>query len=132
MKKEKAEKYMWSLKKPMYIDKTDKRYKSYVRQLKKVGFSDTETWNLDSVISEFILPRLKRFKETCNGFPGGRGLTMNKWYKMLDKMIFAFEWNVGCNADSNFNLSEKEEKANWKKYKEGMSLFSEYFRDLWW
>jgi hypothetical protein len=29
-------------------------------------------------------------------------------------------------------LSEEQIKENWGKYTEGMKLFAEYFRDLWW
>jgi hypothetical protein len=83
----------WSVKKPLYITKKDKRYAKHLKQLKERGFSDTETWSLYSVLSDFILPRLKRFKEVTNGFPSTGDMTMEKWYEILDKMIFAFEWS---------------------------------------
>jgi hypothetical protein len=131
MKKEKIEKYMWSIKKPMYIEKNDKRYKEHVKQLKKYGFSDTETWNLFGVIAEFVLPRLKRFKKVSNGYPGGE-ITEAKWNEILDKMIFAFEWSITYDNEDNSALSEKREKANWKRYEEGMELFAKWFMALWW
>ncbi len=67
MKKKQKYEYMWSLKKPMYIDKTDKRYNKHMKQLKTVGFSDSETWSLHSTIAMFVLPRLIRFKEVTKG-----------------------------------------------------------------
>lgn len=124
----------WSVKKPLYITKRDKRYAKHLKQLKERGFSDTETWSLYSVLSEFILPRLKRFKEVTNGFPSTGDMTMEKWYEILDKMIFSFEWALfeDEDADAYGKLSEEEIKENWGKYAEGMKLFAEYFRDLWW
>ena len=124
----------WSLKKPPYLDKKDKRYSRYAKQLKTNGFCDPETWGLDSNISKFILPRLIRFKEVNNGYPPD--LTVEKWNEILDQMIFAFHWNI--NYDGNFdnnefeNLSEEEEKLNWSKFETGMKFFAEYFRHLWW
>jgi hypothetical protein len=129
-KKTEEHEYMWSLKVPMYIGKKDERYNKYVEQLKKDGFSDTETWGLDSVIAQFILPRLIRFKEVTNGYPPD--FTMEKWQEMLDKMIFAFDWTLNHDKDDNYNLSEEVKKANWKRYSEGMRLFSDNFTQLWW
>jgi len=128
-KKEKLSK--WSLKKPMYIDKTDKRYEKYLKQLKDTGFSDTETWNLLGVIAEFILPRLKRFREIANGHPGV--LTEAKWNKILDKMIFSFEWTLVDSDDfTHEHSTDKQLERGWKRYEEGMELFREYFMALWW
>jgi hypothetical protein len=131
--KKKIEKYTtskWSLKKPLYLDKKDKRYKEHLAALKKNGFSHAETWSLDSVISEFVLPRLKCFKQVNNGVPCG--FTEEKWNEIIDKMIFAFEWNLAYENDENLDLDKKLQKANWKKYNEGMKLFSKHFRNLWW
>ena len=122
--------YKWVTKKPLYIDKKDKRYKKYVEQLRQSGFSDTETWCLTSVIAQFVLPRLIRFKSAVNGYP--MGLSIEKWYEMLDQMIFAFEWALAYDESENWELSDKAKKENWKRYKKGMKLFSENFMDLWW
>lgn len=115
----------WSLKEPLYIEKSDKKYDEYVNQIKKNGFSDTETWALDSVISEFILPRLKRFKEINNGFPVD--LTPEKWDEILDDMIFAFEWS---NSRDDFKINHGSE--SYERYKKGIRLFAEYYLELWW
>jgi hypothetical protein len=32
---------------------------------------------------------LKRFKKVANGFPSCGDMTMDKWYEILDKMIFS-------------------------------------------
>jgi len=121
----------WSLRKPLYIGKKDERYEWHLKQLKTTGISDTETWSLDATIAEFILPRLKRFKVVNSGYPSS--LTEKKWNEILDKMIFAFEWALAdVDISEHADLSEKERKLKWKKYEEGMNLFSKYFMDLWW
>lgn len=120
----------WTLKKPMYLKKNDNRYKKHVRDLKKYGFSNSETWCLYSCICQFILPRLKRFRDIKAAYP--MGLKQEEWTEMLDKMIFSFEWAMLNDEGENLYLSEEEQKANWEKYKEGMNLFSEWFMALWW
>jgi hypothetical protein len=119
----------WSLKKPLYIKKDDKRYARHLKQLKTNGFSDAETWSLDSVISEFILPRLQRFREIDNGIPNG--MEAKEWTDILDAMIFAFNWNSN-HWELSENLTVDEESCMWKKHEEGMKLFATHFRNLWW
>ena len=117
----------WSLKEPLYLEKTDKRYKAHLKELKETGFSHAETWGLNSVIAELILPRLKRFKEVNSGFP--MDLSEERWNAVLDKMIFAFDWVL---TYEDKNLSKEEIRIGFDKYNEGMELFSENFMDLWW
>jgi hypothetical protein len=121
------EKSRWSLKKPMYLDKKDKRYKKHMAQLKKNGFSDSETWSLDSAIAEFIVPRLKRFKQLQNGFP--MGLTEQQWDVIVDKMIFAFEFHL---MKDNWSDNKAGFDAEYEKYEEGLQLFTKWFGHLWW
>ena len=88
------------------------------------GWDDSDTWDLESTLARWLVPRLKRFKEVTNGFPGG--LTEEKWDEYLDKMILAFtligeEWQ---------DWDTDEEKV--KQVNEGLDLFREYFFDLWW
>jgi len=118
----------WSLKKPLYLKKNDRRYAKHLKQLKTNGFSDAETWGLDSVIAEFILPRLIRFKELNIGFPGGwEDITFEKWQSMIDEMIFAFDWSLHHEDDT-----DEQQTENWKKYQKGMDIFAKWFRNLWW
>lgn len=123
----------WSVKNPLYITKKDKRYSKHVKMLKECGFSDTETWSLYSVIAEFALPRLKRFKEITICHPANLK-DEHEWSGILDKIIFAFEWvGIDDNCDEEYEkMSDEERKKNWDRYLEGMKLFAEYFRDLWW
>lgn len=125
----KALKSMWMLKKPLYITKKDKRYAKNVKQLKEWGFCDTETWSLYSPIAQFILPRLKRFKEVSCCYPAG--LSVEKWDVILGEMIFALDWSLTSDEKSS-KMSGDDVDAAWKRYEAGMKLFAEWFRDLWW
>lgn len=52
-----------------------------------------ETWSLDITFAKYIIPRLKKFKELNNGYPGIEEVnTPEKWDEALDKMIQAFEY----------------------------------------
>lgn len=88
------------------------------------GFSDEETWNLDSRLSELILPRLKRFKEVNMGYPPD--ISWEEWQIILDKMILAHEWYAT-------DCSERNESVEYyAKVAEGMELFSKFYGMLWW
>lgn len=100
------------------------RAEIYRKQRMERGFDDSETWSLDYTIAKFILPRLKRFKEVTNGYPGG--LSEEEWDEILDKMIYAFDLKV--NYDSDFDWKDGDQK----KFDEGIKLFSEWFLHLWW
>ena len=120
----------WSLKKPLYLDKKDKRYPRHLKQLKSNGFSDSETWGLYEVIIDFILPRLIRFKEVNNGYPAG--MTQEEWDNIIDKMIFSFQWFKDDDKFLHTTMNVDERAAGERKYEEGIDLFAKYFRYLWW
>ena len=116
-------------------EKDDKREKKFSRQRKLRGFDNSETWWLHGTISSFIIPRLRDFKDSTNGYP--MGMTSDKWDEIIDKMIRAFElaasdkWEIGY-YDSPKTKEEKIRTKNYKEYEEGIKLFSEYFLELWW
>ena len=109
------------------IKKCKKRMKKYRKQYQKFGFDATETWNLDSTIAQFIVPRLKYFRKNLVGYPGD--LTEKKWYKILDKMIFSFE--VTLNNYDYFDCTKYKSKKRYKKVQKGFALFGKYFMNLW-
>lgn len=92
-------------------------------QRRRKGWDDSETWSLDYTISRFIVPRLKRFGEIRNGYPVR--LSEEGWDEILNKMIRAHEINI----KDGEGVVEQEE---WGEYEEGMKLFCDYYRDLWW
>ncbi len=84
----------------------------------KRGFSQEDLWNLDMTITEFILPRLKEYKEIF-------GKSNEDWDKKLGIMIDAFELlshkgDVVC-------YSEEESK----KITKGLNCFAKYYQGLW-
>lgn len=96
----------------------DERWNYYKTQRLERGFDDTECWNLDSTISQFIEPRLKVFKEQTAEYPAN--LSKEEWDKVLNKMLDAFHY---INNDPDNHTEE---------INEGLDLFRKYFFDLWW
>ena len=94
------------------------------------GWSDKDTWTLEHEIAKFALPRLKRFKEVTNGYPGD--LSEELWNEMLDKMIFSLEY-----ITKEFDLeledaSIEQQRKDAEKVQEGLELFGKHFWHLWW
>lgn len=92
------------------------------------GYSDEELWNLDSTICEWLLPRLKTFKEKTIGFPLDFS-SLEEWKETIQKMIDAFELHI---SDLPDNLRTEEFKKESKLIQEGLELFGKYFNNLWW
>lgn len=95
--------------------------------------------DIDVDIAEFVLPLLKKFKEKADTVPnsiledyweidkeGAEVKAMEKWYEILDKMIYAFEYVIECGGRSSRNTLE------WDRHMAGMELFARHFLDLWW
>ena len=105
-------------------EKNDKREKKYSKQRMERGFDESETWSLYNSVTNFVLPRLKEFKELKCGYPACFK-TPEEWDVLLDKMILAFEL---INRDDEKSLNNKE----WKQVNQGMRLFAKWFCALWW
>ena len=121
-----------------------KRQESYV--------NPKETWNLDVTFARYIIPRLKKFKELSNGYPGDEEMdTPEKWDDALDKMIQAFEYVIdydsywiGDPKYDYFSLSYEEGREETIEnlraedirrlaaINEGLQLFAKYYMSLWW
>ena len=100
----------------------DNRLDKLYEQRKTLGYDDSETWSLYYTIANFILPRLKRFKELTISAPCE--LTEEEWKSCLDQMIYAFEYAA--------NRYEQECYSNedFEKVQKGFKLFGEFFLDL--
>ncbi len=92
------------------------------------GYSDEELWNLDSTICEWLLPRLKAFKEKTIGYPHDFN-SFDEWKETIQKMINAFELH---NSDLPNNFSIENFKKEEKLIQEGFELFGKYLNSLWW
>ena len=94
----------------------------FVEQRMDRGFDDSETWSLRDTIGNFIIPRLKRFKELRQEHVMDKNDMLNK----IDLSIRAFELLV--RDKGAFLLSFEEELA----YEKGMRAYNEIFLDLCW
>jgi len=92
---------------------------------------DKELWNLDVTLTEFILPRLKAFKEMKRlGFPelSKDGVVADEqtgfiaWEQNLDDIIAAFE----IHRQGEW-VGEKKQEA----MQHGFKLFGEHYTKLW-
>lgn len=100
-----------------------------------------DTWNLDTKIAEFVLPRLKLFKDMENGYPGhGEMDTPEKWNEAFDKMINAFEllvksgeyYGVWDYPRQTYLEVKPLLEQKQKEVDEGLQLFAKWFQSLWW
>lgn len=114
-----------------------------------------ETWSLDVNLAKYIIPRLKKFKELNNGYPGiGEMDTPEKWDETLDKMIQAFEYVIDLDEywldDPRYDYTDIMFSDNKELYEgvienkrsedirrlaainEGLQLFAKYYMSLWW
>lgn len=105
------------------IIRGDYRYIRFFWDQFITGRSIQDTWSLDINLAEHILPKLRIFRTIEFVYPA----CFNKaeeWNIILDKMIFAFEEIL---KDSYYCEDIDEEKIN-----EGLELFGQYYRSLWW
>ena len=114
-----------------------------------------ETWSLDITFAKYIIPRLKKFKELNNGYPGIEEVnTPEKWDEALDKMIQAFEyvidWDEYWLDDPRYDYTDimfgddkelyesivenkrMEDIRRLTAINEGLQLFAKYYMRLWW
>lgn len=119
----------------------DDRCEGWKKQRLERGFDDTELWNLDHTIIQFILPRLKAFKEQLHGYPGNYD-SFEQWQHDIDEMIWAMEWYDSEDIHDEFKKDEyqnflKDENGNLVptddnlRAKNGWQLFCDNFFGLW-
>lgn len=90
----------------------------YAIQRAERGFDDTELWNLNTTICQFIIPRLEEFKKQTFAYPPK--ITFEEWISIIDKMLDFFKRY--CDDDIDVDARKDE----------GFKLFCEYFEFLWW
>jgi hypothetical protein len=99
----------------------------YWWQRRTRGWDDSETWDMDVTLSKLITPRLKRYIEIASDFSHpGCVENCDKWTEILNKMVLAFE--LCADENRSFLMSPEDEQV----VEEGLKLFAEYYRGLWW
>jgi hypothetical protein len=146
IRRKEFEKSRWKLDEPMHLDKDTKSWgerRNYVKNkqmLEERGFSDSEIWNLDETIAEFILPRLIYYRDNLTGTPSSYTQKFKEsgeiteedskkadeaWERDLDKMIVAFQLIYG-NDGTDSDWEERD-----KVIEEGLILFALNLRAIW-
>jgi hypothetical protein len=121
-----TEKNNFSIADEVYKD-IPERLDHFKKQREDNGFDDTETWHLDKTLSLFLIPRLERFIQVNNGFPGGE--TEESFNEKLNFILKSFkEYYHNENDEVSLDL-EKERLSNAKK---AAALLGEIWFDLWW
>ena len=100
------------------------------------GYSDSEIWNLDDTIVEYVLPKLKLFRKQTICYPPNLE-SFEEWENILDEIIWAFEFHK---SDAPFDELKEKYGDNWRdeyrklneRYRNGLKLFGEYLGCLWW
>lgn len=114
----------------------------FMWQRKTRGWDDSITWSVYTNFAEYIIPRLKRFREYGAPYatPAFLGPTeaekltkhqRNKrwdlaslnWCLMIDQMVKAFELLV---------RNDIPDDTEQKQINDGLELFSKHFQNLWW
>jgi hypothetical protein len=116
----------FSIAEEVYPDEPEKLEK-YKKQRDERGFDDTETWHLDKTLALFLIPRLERFIQVNNGYPGGE--TEESFNEKLNFILKSFQqYYYSENEEVSLEL-EKERISNLKK---AAAILGEIWFDLWW
>ena len=92
------------------------------------GWSDKETWNLDSGMIEYVYPRLKRLKEVTICYPPDLK-DIDEWKKVIDKILHWMDfYRDKLNWDDEFESIDEYNKF----FDEGLALFNKYWTHFWW
>ena len=104
-----------------------------------------DTWNMDNTLALIIHPMLVQLKKTTHGYPSN--FTEERWNKLLDEMIWAFEqknvdWEdqyYGPLVDNPNGVMGQDfewvDLDGLQKHRErmtqGFRLFGRYYENLW-
>lgn len=105
----------------MKLIKNLQRQLKWFWQRKTRGFDDRDLWSLREPIAEFIIPRLKAFRDYTQSFPAG--LSEVAWANKINTMIEAFEIISHDNFFDN--------PTDIERIRKGLNAFAEYYMDLW-
>ena len=136
------------------------KFLNFFRELSqkyRFGFPLYEVWTLKCAHSDWILPRLRKFRDTVSGYPNNFS-SVEEWQAAIDKMIWSFEhhddlirptfpegydhrfvrYKIGdltysrCMEEelSADGFMDQRNKHN-EKVQEGLDLFGKHYLSLW-
>ena len=103
-------------------DKYDNREKKFAKQRKKRGFDESEKWELDCTIADFVIPRLEEYLEIAQGTI----VLEKKYVKNVNKILRAMRLIVRDDGSQMWDENET------KQVKKGLELFSLLFLSFGW
>lgn len=89
------------------------------------GWDDSDTWALDDTFVRWFLPRLRRYRELTNGYPGNLN-SAEEWDEILGKIVWALDQHQI--DDWHLHLPEEERP----KVDEGFMLLGRWLQAMWW
>jgi hypothetical protein len=98
------------------------RREAHLKEFAEKGWCTRDLWMLNTVLAEFIHPRLTDFynRIVCNN----SAMYNKKEVKEFELMLYAFKVYI----DDRSHLLNQDER---KKVKKGLKLFGDYFPGLW-
>lgn len=109
------------------LPKDSKKQKIWKKQREKRGFDDTELWNLDLTLFQFIIPRLEVFKDITMSFPSYE--TSESYNEKLTFIINSFKAKYESFESTSIN-SEDEIQIH-QNAKKAAIMLGELWFDLW-
>ena len=113
------------------LQSTDERYEKFKLFKKQNGFSPDEIWSLYYNIGEFVLPRLKYFRNHPSIGTPAILQSHQQWLSILDQMIWSFEQVLSYEQSYPQTGGILQIQQYYQKIDHGFELFGKYFRDIW-
>ena len=99
-------------------------FKNFLRRKPK-RIPDTEIWDLDYALAEWLVPRLKRLRDESHGHPAD--ITMKMWKQRLSIMIEGFSFVL---SDDYHSLGEHN-KIGREKLDLALQILKDNYQSLW-
>lgn len=126
---------------PYHLSQKDDRYKKSKQLQKKIGFRYEETWNLNTTLAAYMLPRVLWLKNHTHSFPVSFN-NINEWKDVLNHICWSLYQTLTSEAEYKITLNNEEEEKTGKpksillrqvyeEIREGYQKLGEYFPDLW-
>ena len=116
-----------------------------------VKVSNDDTYSLDNTLAHIIYPALCKFRDKMNGYPydidiediplelredflsiDGEDKCWLRWKFIVDEMVWVFGEISSGNIDEYTYSDLPENRDRIKRVENGLKLFGNFYRSLWW